>query len=69
MEIEGSTMKRKAEIRAQISQLESIKRRIISEMKTRPSEDGDPKSRGGGSFSGSCAGTAFGGHVEKAGNK
>ena len=42
----GSMTKRTAELRAQISELESTKRRIISEMKTRPSEDNKPKSGG-----------------------
>ena len=37
-------------------------------MKTRPLEDDEPKSGGGGSISGSRAGTIFGGHAEKAGN-
>ena len=37
-------------------------------MKTTPSEDDEPKSGGGGSVSGSGAGTAFGGSAEKAGN-
>ena len=42
---------------------------MISEMKTRPLEDDEPKSGGGGSVSRSRAGTAFGGHVEKEGKK
>ena len=62
-------MKRKADICDQISELESTKRRMISEMKTRPSEDNEPKSGGGGSVSGSRTGTEFGGRAEKAGNK
>ena len=61
-------IKRKAELFAQISELESTKRWMILEMKTRPSEENEPKSGGGGSVSGSCAGTAFGGRAEKAGN-
>ena len=59
-------MKRTAELCAQISELESTKRRMISEMKTRPLEDDKPKSGGGGSVSGSHAGTEFGGRAEKA---
>ena len=39
-----SMMKRTAELRAQISELESTKCRMISEMETRPSEDDEPKS-------------------------
>ena len=62
-------MKKKAELRARISELESTNCWIISEMKTRPSEDNEPKSVGGGSVSGSRAGTVFGGRAEKAGNK
>ena len=65
----GSTMKREAELHAQISELESTKRRMISEMKTRQPEDDKTKSGGGGSVSGSCSGTASGGRAEKAGNK
>ena len=42
---------------------------MISEMKNRPLEDGKPKSGGCGSVSGYCAGTEFGGHAEKSGNK
>ena len=42
---------------------------MISEMKTRPSEDNKPKSRGGGSVDGSRAGTALGGNEAKSGNK
>ena len=62
-------MKRKEELCTQISELEPTKRRMILEMKFRPSEEYDPKSGGGGSFSGSRAGTAFRGLAEKAGNK
>ena len=65
----GSMMKRKSELRAQISELESTKRWMISEMKTRPSEDDEPKSGGVGSVSGYCDGTSFGGREEKADNK
>ena len=65
----GLMMKRKSELRAQISELESIKPRMISEMKTRLSEDEKPKSGGGGSVSGFRDGKEFGGREEKAGNK
>ena len=59
-------MKNTAELRAQISEIESTKRQMILEIKTRPSEDDEQKSGGGGSVSESCAGTAFGGRAEKA---
>ena len=59
-------MKRKAELCTKISELESPKRWMISEMKTRPSEDNEPKSGGRSSVSGSGAGTSFGGLVDKA---
>ena len=62
-------MRWKAELRAQISEQESTKRQMISDMKTRPSEDDDPKSGGGGRVSGSRAGTAFYERAEKSGNK
>ena len=62
-------MNRKTDLCAQISELEYTKRQMISEMKTRPSEDNEPKSGGRGSISGYCAGTAFGERAEKAGNK
>ena len=65
----GSMMKRKAELCAQISELESTKCWMISEMKTRPSDDKEPNSGGGGSISGSRDGTAFGGRAEKSGKK
>ena len=64
-----STMKRKAELCAQISDLEFTKRWMISDMKTRPSEDDKPKSGGCGIVIGSRAGTEFGGCAEKTGNK
>ena len=65
----GSMTKRKVELHAQISELKSTKHKMISEMKTRPSEDNKPKSRGGGSVDGSRAGTALGGNEAKSGNK
>ena len=61
-------MKRKAELHAQISELESTKRWMILEIKTRPLEDDEPKSRECDSVSGSNDGTSFGGLVEKSGN-
>ena len=39
-----SMAKRKGELRAQISDLESTKSQMISEMKTRPSDYDEPKS-------------------------
>ena len=65
----GSMMKRKAELCAQISELESTKCRMILEMKTRSSEVDKPKSGGGGSVSRCCAGTSFSGRAEKTANK
>ena len=62
-------MKRKAELRAQISEIESTKHQMISEMKTIPSEDDEPKSGEGGSVSGYRSGTALRESSEKAGNK
>ena len=62
-------MKRKAELHAQISELESTKRQMISEIKNTPSEYNKPKSGGGSSVSGYPAKTAFGGSAEKADNK
>ena len=62
-------MKRKEDLRAQISELESTKRRMISEMKTRPPDEDEPKSGGGRSVSGYCDRKSFGGCAEKAGNK
>ena len=59
-------MKRTSDLHGQISELESTKRRMISEMKSRPSEDDKPNSGGGGSVSWSYAGTAFGGREDKA---
>ena len=60
----GSMMKRKAELCAQISYLESTKRRMISNMKSIPLDDEKLKSGGGGIVSGSSAGTLFGECVE-----
>ena len=62
-------LKGKVELCAQIPDLEPTKRRMILEMKTRPSEDDEPKSGECGSVSGSRAKTAFGGGAEKAGKK
>ena len=62
-------MKSKVELRTQISELESTKRRMILEMKTIPLEDNKSKSGGGGSVGGSRAGTAFSQRAEKACNK
>ena len=42
---------------------------MISEMKTRTSEEYEQNSRRGGSVSGSSAETEFGGRAEKADNK
>ena len=58
-------MNRTEELCAKISELESTKCRMISEMKTKPSEDDKPKSGGGGSVSWSRSGTSFGGRAEK----
>ena len=65
----GLMMKRKSELCAQISGLESTKRRVILEMKTISLEEDKGKSGVGGSVSESRAGTAFVGIVEKEGNK
>ena len=61
--IKGSMLKKTAELRTQISELESTNRRMIAEMKTIPLEDKKPKSGQGGSVSGSHAGTDFGGRA------
>ena len=42
---------------------------MISEIKNRPPEDNEPKPGGGGSVSGYCARTEFGGRADKAGKK
>ena len=65
----GSKMKRKAaELKSQISELETTRRRLIAEVGVTPKGAADEKKHDGNT-DGSRAGTAFGGRAEKAAGK